>query len=154
VDIKSLGPMVVVPGDEELDRELEYRRVTNERAKVGSVAFPKLGKGGVGSATDDKRGGVSGRLATFLKQFKKQRLKKERFQKHQFQKHRFQKQFQKNKKESYQNETVSDIGSVRRGDSLTQQEDQRRELVISAYRYQMEFVEKITLKGLNLSKKL
>ena len=130
MEIKSLGPMVAVFGDEELDRELERRRLRDKKIKAGPVDPSELGKeGGMGSATDSEHGGAAIRLATFLKQFPKGKGEKQKSQAGHGAKR-----------------------SVEPRDLSLRQKDQRRKKALAAYRYQTEFEGKISLKGLNLVK--
>ncbi|MCB0386714.1 MAG: hypothetical protein KDD43_15075 [Bdellovibrionales bacterium] len=125
MDIASLGPMVVVPADEELDRELEYRRLKEEKSRTGPVANTDLG-GGLGSATDEGDREAAHRLADFLKQF----------------------QTDKSGRKSARKAS----GKVESLAAHRKRRDQVRRRAISAYQYQLQFEENLTTRGLHLKK--
>lgn len=70
MSIASLGPMVVFPTDEELDRELERRRLSDEKQRSGPVADSRLAQGGLGSATDQDAERTAKQVVNFLKRVK------------------------------------------------------------------------------------
>lgn len=128
MDIKSLGPMLVVPGDEELDKELERRRIQDEKARAGPVTTSEMGQGGPGSATDDDQGGAALRLEEFLERLRKG-------------------------KDQTQNEAVTPP-KVESLEAFGKRKDQIRQKAIGAYRHQLEFDQTLGMKGLQYQKKV
>ena len=140
MEIKSLGPMVALPSDEELDKELERRHLRDEKTKVEPVALSVWGErkgssaadgeqGEGSSAADGEQGEVASRLATFLQQFQKDRG----IDQHQA-------------GQKADNMAIQDL--------LIQRENQRRKKVLLAYQYQIEFEEKISLEGCHFIKSI
>ncbi|MCB0367755.1 MAG: hypothetical protein KDD68_20295 [Bdellovibrionales bacterium] len=126
MDIASLGPMVVVPADEELDRELEYRRLKEEKSRTGPVTVADMGDGGPGTSTDQDGGGAAARLADFLKQF----------------------QGDKSDRKS----TRRSAGKIESLEAHRKRRDQVRQKAIAAYQYQLQFEEHQATRGLQLKK--
>ncbi|MCC7403518.1 MAG: hypothetical protein IT288_03890 [Bdellovibrionales bacterium] len=67
MSIASLGPMVVFPTDEELDRELERRRLLDEKQRSSPVLSAGIEQGGPGTATDQGAKHTAQQVVDFLK---------------------------------------------------------------------------------------
>lgn len=73
MSIASLGPMVVFPTDEELDRELERRRLLDEKQRSSPVLSASIEQGGPGSATDQGAKHTAQQVVDFLKRVRSDR---------------------------------------------------------------------------------